>query len=136
MDFNEFLQNFVNKDYDELVFIAKKAISELQPACAAVDKDNDGFFMMTSIVLTAIGADGTLTQKERALLRDVLNVDDETISKYIKLYDAKMVDLVDSFVDNLGSDVKSHAMMLVLSIMCSDEKISKEETALIRKLLA
>ncbi len=136
MDFNEFLQNFVNKDYDELVFIAKKAISELQPACAAVDKDNDGFFMMTSIVLTAIGADGALTQKERSLLRDVLNVNDETISKYIKLYDSKMVDLVDSFVDNLGSDVKSHAMMLVLSIMCSDEKISKEETALIRKLMA
>ena len=84
MEFNEFLQSFVNKEYDELVFIAKKSIVALQPACAAVDKDNDGFFMMTSIVLSAIGADGTLTQKERALLRDVLNVDDETISKYIK----------------------------------------------------
>lgn len=136
MDFNEFLQNFVNKDYDELVYIAKKAIVELQPACAAVDKDNDGFFMMTSIVLTAIGADGTLTQKERALLRDVLSVDDETISKYIKLYDSKMVDLVDSFADSLSTEIKSHVMMLVLSIMCSDEKISKEETALIKKLLA
>lgn len=136
MDFNEFLQNFVNKEYDELVFIAKKAIGELQPACAAVDKDNNGFFMMSSIILSAIGADGTLTAKERALLRDALGVDDDAISNYIKLYDSKMVELVDSFVDNLGSDVKSHAMMLVLSIMCADEKISKEETALIRKLLA
>lgn len=136
MEFNEFLQSFVNKEYDELVFIAKKSIVALQPACAAVDKDNDGFFMMTSIVLSAIGADGTLTQKERALLRDVLNVDDETISKYIKLYDSKMVELVDSFADSLSTDIKSHVMMLVLSIMCSDEKISREETALIKKLLA
>ncbi len=136
MDFNEFLQSFVNKDYDELVFIAKKAIADLQPACVAVDKDNDGFFMMTSIILSAIGADGTLTEKERALLRDVLSVSDEAISKYIKLYDKKMVDLVDSFADSLSTEIKSSVMMLVLSIMCSDEKISREETALIHKLMA
>lgn len=136
MDFNQFLQDFVNKDYDELVYIAKKSIADLHPACAAVDKDNDGFFMITSIILSAIGADGTLTEKERALLRDALNVSDEVISKYIKLYDSKMVDLVDSFADSLSTDIKSSVMMLVLSIMCSDEKISKEETALIRKLMA
>ncbi len=135
MTFNDFLQQFVNREYSELVSIAKTAIGKLHPACVAVDKDNDGFFMMTSIILTAIGADGTLTEKERALLRDVLEISDEAISKYIKLYDKKMVDLVDSFADNLSEDIKSHVMMLVLSIMCSDEKISKEETALIRKLM-
>ncbi len=135
MDFNEFLQAFVNKPYDQLVDIAKNAIGKLHPACAAVDTDNNGFFMLTSIILTAIGADGTLTDKERAFLRDVLGISDETISKYIKLYDKKMVDLVDSFADDLNTEIKSHVMMLVLSIMCVDEKISREETALIRKLL-
>ncbi len=135
MDFNGFLQEFVNKPYDELVFIAKKAIGELHPACAAVDTDNNGFFMLTSIVLAAIGADETLTDKERGFLRDVLSISDEAVTKYIKLYNKSMVDLVDSFADNLNTEIKSHVMMLVLSIMCVDEKISREETALIRKLL-
>ena len=135
MDLNTFLQDFVNREYDELVSIAKTAIGKLYPACAAVDKDNDGFFMMTSIILTAIGADHTLTAKERALLRDVMNIDDDTISRYIKLYNSNMAELVDSFADNLSEEIKSHVMILVLSIMCVDEKISKEETAFIHKLL-
>ena len=47
-----------------------------------------------------------------------------------------MFDLVDKFADNLGNDVKSHVLMLVLSVASSDEKICAEETAFIKKLLA
>ena len=136
MDFNQMLQDFVNKERDELVYIAKRAMNELMPSCKTVDPQNDGYFMLTSIVLTAIGADGTLTEMERSFLREVLQQDDDTISRFIKIYDKGMYDLVDSFVDNLGTEVKSHALMLVMSIASSDEKICKEETAFIKKLLA
>ncbi len=136
MDFNQMLQDFVNKDHAELVFFAKRAMGELLPYCKQVDPDNEGYFMLTSIILTAIGADGTLTQKEREFLREVLEQDDETISRFIKIYNKDMFELVDKFADNLGSDVKSHVLMLVLSVVSSDEKICSEETAFVKKLLA
>ena len=133
--FNELLQHYVNLDYSELVGIAKKAMVDLLPACKAVDKDHNGMMMLTSIMLTAIGADGVLTDLERTFLRDVMDVDDETVSKFIKLYDSRMVSLVDEFADKLNKDVKVNVMTLVLCIASIDEKISREETALLRKLL-
>ncbi len=136
MDFNELLQGFVNKERDELVYIAKRAIGELLPTCKKVDPEHEGYYMMTSIVLTAIGADGTLTQKEREFLREVLEQDDETISQFIKIYNKGMFDLVDNFADKLGADIKAHVLMLVLSVVSCDETISREETAFVKKLLA
>ncbi len=136
MSLNEMLQDFVNKDRDELLFIAKRAMGELLPYCKKVDPDNDGFFMLTAIILTAIGADGNLSALERSFLRDVLEQDDDTISNFIKMYDKRMFETVDKFADALGSEVKAHVLMLVISVASADETICKEETAFIKKILA
>ncbi len=133
--FEELLQHYVNLDYEDLLATAKKAIVELLPVCKEVDKDNNGFMMLTSIMLTAIGADGVLTNLERTFLKDALGVDDDTVSKFIKLYDSRMVELVDQFADKISHEVKVNVLTLVLCIASVDEKISREETAILRKLL-
>ena len=107
----------------------------LLPVCKKVDAENDGFMMISSIVLSAIGADGKLTALERKFLGDVMGLSDENISKYIKMYNSKMAELVDHFADSLSADIKADTAMLVISIAACDEKISHEETAFIRKLL-
>lgn len=132
--FNELMQKYVNEDYDVLVNLAQHAMANLIPACKKVDAENDGFFMISSLILSAIGADGVLTSLERKFMRDVMGLDDEMVSKYIKMYDSRMADLADHFADNMGTDLKADAAMLIVSICACDEKISKEETAFIRKL--
>lgn len=134
--FNELMQKYVNEDYSTLVFMAQKAMSNLIPVCRKVDADNDGFMMVSSLVLSAIGADGTLTALERKFLHDVMGLSDENISKYIKMYNSRMADLADHFADNMSADVKADTAMLIICICACDEKISREETAFIRKLLA
>lgn len=134
--FNELMQKFVNEDYDTLVALAKNALGKVLPACQAVDPDHEGMLMLTSIVLAAIGADGTLTAIERKFLKDILGLDDEQVTKLIGMYSSQMVELVDKFADDISSDVKTDTVMLVSAIAACDEKISREETALIRKLLA
>lgn len=134
--FNELMQKYVNEDYDTLVFMAKKALSNLLPVCKKVDPDNDGFMMVSSLILSAIGADGTLTALERRFLGDIMGLSNDTISKYIKMYNSRMADLVDHFADNMSTDIKADTAMLIISICACDEKISKEETAFIKKLLA
>ncbi|MBQ8894534.1 MAG: TerB family tellurite resistance protein [Clostridia bacterium] len=133
--FNEMMQKYVDADYETLVAIAKDSIVELLPTCKKVDTEHEGMFMLTSIVLSAIGADGVLTAKEKQFLRDVLGLSDEQISTFIKMYSSKMVDLVDKFADDLSQDIKIQTISLVLSVASVDEKISREETAFIRKLL-
>lgn len=132
----ELLQEFVNKDYEELVAIGKIAFGEIYPVCKAIDKENDGFVAMTSIILSAIGADGKLSVLESKWLKDVIGLDDDAIDTMIKLYNSKSEDLTNALYDNAPDELKSHLMMFVLSILSVDEKISREETAFIAKLFA
>ncbi len=135
-DFNQMMQDIVNKDYDELVAFGKIALGKIMPILKAVDTDHDGMFALTSVVLASVGADGTLTALENKWLKDVMGLQDETIDNMIKLYSSKMEDLTDALFDNAPQEFKGDLMMFVLSILAVDEKISKEETAFVKKLFA
>ena len=92
--FNELMQKYVNSDYETLVHLAQQALVNLLPICKKVDTDNDGLFMTTSIILSAIAADGVLTGLEKKMLKDALGQDDATIQKFISMYDSRMVELI------------------------------------------
>lgn len=132
--FNELMQKYVNTDYEVLVDLAKEAVCRLMPYCKAVDPDHDGCYMLSSLILSAIGADGKLTQLESKMLQDVMGLDKDSIQKLIGMYNSQMADLVDHFADNMGDDTKADTIMLITVFASVDEKISKEETAFIRKL--
>ncbi len=133
--FNETLQAYVNLEYEELLVIAQKALINVLPACKVVDEKNDGLLMATSIILSAIAADGVLTSKEKQFLADALGLSDEAIAGMISMFDSSMIELVDKFADNLPANVKADTLTLVIAVAACDEKISREETALIRKIL-
>lgn len=132
--FNELMQKYVNTDYPVLVDLGKEAIRHLMPACKAVDTEYNGYYMLTSMILSAVAADGVLSALERKMLRDIMDIDDSSIQKLISLYDSKMADLVNHFADNMGDELKANTIMLVTVFASADEKISREETAFIRRL--
>ena len=132
--FNELMQKYVNTDYDVLVDLAKEAVRRLMPYCQKVDTQYNGNYMLASLLLTAIGADGKLTQLESKMLQDVMGLDKDDVQKLIGMYDSRMPELANYFADNMSDDTKADAIMLITVFAAVDEKISKEETALIRKL--
>lgn len=134
--FNELMQKYVNTDYPVLLDLAKEAIRRLTPACKQVDPEHNGYYMLASIILSAVGADGVLSALEKKLLMESTGISDEEVTKLLKMYDPKMPDLVNHFCDNMGDDLKADTIMLVTLFAAVDEKISKEETAFIRKLFA
>lgn len=134
--FNELMQKMVNEDYDTLVKFAQASLVRVMPQCKAVDKEHDGMFMAVSLILTAIAADGVLTGLEKRFLADALGMDKDTVQKFIALYDSRMDELVDKFADSLSTEGKADVMMLVTCVAAVDEKISKDETAFIKKLMA
>lgn len=132
--FNELMQEMVNEDYKTLVGLAKSSIADIMPVCKKMDDEHNGIFLLMSIMLTAIGADGKLSNLERDFLIDVLGLNNSQISDFIKLYDSRMVELTDKFVECLDSNEKAAAIMLVTATCAVDETIKREETALIHKL--
>lgn len=131
----DILQKYVNADYDTLVEVAQKALTELLPACREVDPDNDGFLMASGIILSAMAADDVLTSLEKKFVCDVLGIGDETFQKFLDLYNDGLADLVDKFADTLEDDVKTNTLTLVACVAACDEKITLEESAFIRKIL-
>lgn len=134
--FNELMQKYVNTDYQVLVDLAKEAVRRLMPYCQKVDPDHNGNYMLASLILSAIGADGVLTGLESKMLSDVMGLNTEEIKKLISMFDNRMTDLADHFADNMNEDTKADTLMLITVLAAVDEKISKEETAFIKKLMA
>lgn len=132
--FNELMQKYVNTDYDTLVSFAMEAVNRLLPACKKVDPDHNGYYMLTSLILSAIAVDGKLSPLESKMLSEVCNLDNAGIQKMIGMYKSDMVGLANYFADNMGEDAKADAIMLITTFAAIDEKICKEETAFIRRL--
>lgn len=132
--FNELMQKYVNTDYPVLLDLAKEAIRRVMPACKQVDPEHNGYYMLSSMILSAIGRDGVLTQLEKKLLVESADIAEDQISKFLSMYDSRMPELVNHFADNMGEDLKADVIMLVTVFAAVDEKISKEETEFIRML--
>ena len=132
--FSELMQKYVNTDYEVLVDLAKEAVRRLMPYCKAVDPDHNGNYMLTSLLLTAIGADGKLTALENKMLQEVMGLSNEEVQKLIGMYDSRMPELANYFADNMSDDTKADTIMLITLFAAVDETICKEETAIIRKL--
>ena len=134
--FNELMQKYVNTDYPVLLDLAKEAIRRLTPVCKQVDPQHNGYYMLSSIILSAVGQDGVLTALEKKLLMESTGISDAEVSKFLAMYNPQMPELVNHFCDNMGDDIKADAIMLVPVFAAVDEKISKEETEFIKKLFA
>lgn len=132
--FNELMQKYVNTDYPVLLDLAKEAIRRLMPVCKQVDPQHNGYYMLSSIILSAVGRDGSLTALEKKLLVEATGMGEEQVSKFLAMYDPQMPELADHFCDNMGEDTKADTIMLVTVFAAVDEKICKEETEFIRKL--
>lgn len=129
------LQEIVNSDYDMLLGMAKKAVTNLAPAFRKADPDRNGGYITACILLSAMMADGKVSPLERLLLKDLLQLNDEKARAFIQLYKSEMVVWTERFLNRASLDEKADTAMLVACFAAVDETISKEETALIRKLL-
>lgn len=134
--FNELLQSYVNRDYDDLVDLARSAVDDLMPMLQRTQTEVNAGVLVYSAIMAAVAADGKLTPLENKFLRDVLSFTDEEINIMLNNYYSGIADAVDAFFDNATTDIKAAMLVLVTATAAIDEKISREETAYIKRLMA
>ena len=133
---NELMKETEKKTYNELVAQAQAAMAHLMPAFTLADQENNGLSILTTLILSAVAADGILTTQEYDMYRQITGLDDRGANKMLSMYDSKTNELADCFVDNMDENLKTHALMLILSFMAVDKKVSMDEIRLFHKLLA
>lgn len=133
--FDELMQNYVNTDYPTLVKLAQSTVAKLLPVCKQVDQKNEGVVMLIALFLSAVGADGVLTAKEKTFVSEVLGLTEEKVDEIVNLYNGAEEELVDKLADVLTDELKFEVVNLVASIAACDETIKREEAVFIHKII-
>lgn len=127
------LQNFVNKDYDEIKEFAEIALSKLMPPLCKSLGDDDAVATLCIFISSCVAVDGTLTVKEKQLMEEIMGIKPEQAKEFVlKAYD---YDTADKFYDACPSEVQGDLIMLCLSFFAVDERISKEEVGLLKRFM-
>ena len=138
MNLKEILEEFIEKDYDELMDIFR--ISYLSFLETLEKKYHFPTNMVNTyaidLIAASIAADGELAENEITFLKDTFSLKDDQIQKLFergkKPY---VVNGIEHMLMIVFSDVKEYAITLCLSIIAIDEKITREEVAFIERLL-
>ncbi|MBQ6626187.1 MAG: hypothetical protein IIX27_02730 [Ruminococcus sp.] len=135
--FRDLMQKYVNLEYNELLAIGKKALGEAYPVLKNLlpDQKDSAVYVVLTILLGAVGADGTLSAKERQFMKDLLDLDDAAIDNFIKLYTGKEEETVRSIVKLVDGDTKINVITIVTCIVACDETITVDELSFVESLL-
>lgn len=137
--FGDFLQEFVNKSYNELLEIANQAFCLIMEAYDKINPDGEVADFFLPFIATTIASDGQLTKLEHTFLNDVIEGDlgyDEAKSFAQAYYDPEIFEVVDQMIDACGEDLKYSLVIFCVCFAAVDETITREETAYLAKLLA
>lgn len=136
MKINEILQDFVNKDYNELLSIAKRASADILPYCEKWDKTDEGAFLLLNILIASVNADGKISDLECKFIAELTGSTQETVRAVgVEILPELAENFVDLFVDSLELKEKSIAFTLIAAILACDKRIIVEENRFIRRIV-
>lgn len=133
MTLDEMLKQVVNKDYEELVAIAKTAIAHLIPPLTKMVSEDYAYKCILVFVASCVAADGALTGLEKKFLNEVLGIAADDSMQFVKA--GTDYAFSDAFYDSLDRELRGHLTMLCIACFAVDEKISKDEIALLKHFL-
>lgn len=140
--FNELLQDYVNKSYDEILSLAQMSISSLSDEMNAVLGDSETVGKAYLVVTAAcLGVDGRLTTLEYTFLKDLLGLGADTdyndVKSMVESFDLnEAMSFTDNLADSLSTEGKSALLIFCIAFFAVDETISRDEVAFINKLMA
>jgi len=138
MTLNEFLQNFVNEPYENLVSMAEESIARILPIFNEIAEDGQGSKVIVMFIGTSLAVDGKLSELEYKFVCDVLGgkfTYDEVKQLASAHYSDQMFNTIDELVDSCPSDLKAALITFCCCFLSVDQTISREEVAFVQKLL-
>ena len=137
--FNDLLQDFVNKSYEELVSIANGALEVIVEGLNKVSGEANAAELILPVIAPTLAVDGQYTQLEHNFLNAVIDGSltyEEGKNCMQAYYNVEIFELVDQMIDACGQELKNAFVIFCLCFAAVDETITREEGAYIAKLLA
>lgn len=138
--FSKLLQNYVNKDFEQLLLLANEALGIIAVAYKRVKPEGGATAnFILPFIATAVVVDGQYTELEHKFVNSLLesSLTYEEGTACMNTYaGTEVIDLVGQMIDVCGESVKKALVQFCLCFVAVDETISHEESEYIAKLLA
>lgn len=134
MNLDEMLQSMVNKDYDELVAFANTAISRLVTPLARMVGEDYASESLVKFIASCVTADGSLTPLEVKFISEIFGIEESAVYYFVK--EVHDYEFADRFFDSLDENLRKHLLVLCCACFAVDEKINRDEIALLKRFLA
>lgn len=133
--FKEYLQECVNKSYDELLAQGKVLLVQIDKDLSPLLGDHEKVsFFLINLIGAGIACDGAFSEPERRFLSELFVGCDLTES--VERLDRRTYAGLDEVVDAMPTELKSLCLMLVATVISVDERINRPERRFIDRLLA
>lgn len=135
---DELFQEVVNRSFDQLLNDAREAINKVMPYFNKVADDGDGAKFVVPVICTVMAADGKFTELEYKFIKTLIgsNLSYDQFKGIIQQYYSQdWMDTIDNLIDTCDKEIKAALLSLCLYFAAVDERISKEETAFLKKLI-
>lgn len=130
-EYEEMITHFTQLEYAELISLSHQAMELLLPECKAEDPDHGGFFLLASLILTAVMADGKVDDQEHQLMADTLTLGEGGVPQFTQAYSSHMPRLTKEFFLKSDDDTRTRILMLLFAIIAVDREVCQAETDLI-----
>jgi hypothetical protein len=136
--YDQLLQDFVNKSYEELTDFASSLVSPICQGLESISGDQDAIDFFITVIFSTMAVDGCFTELEYRFLNDVFNLNrsyDSLKEQVQSYYDDEWISIANQIVDVVDEDTKTRLITFCLCLAAIDEKISREENAFIQMLI-
>lgn len=137
--FEELMQYYVNRDYEELVDCAKHGLADIYPYLTSTAEEIEGASvskLLIAIIGACLSVDDQLTPLEVSFVKEITGQDADFASEIASYYNNETArDFVDALFDNCPRDKQAAFLTFCLCFLAVDERISHEEAAFVRRML-
>ncbi len=129
------LQEFVNKDYDEILHIAEEMLVRAVDVTKKYTNEDSAIMFVITFLSAALTSDGAFTKKEQQFIADLLGSEDQ-LNAILPKIDDDAYQKLNEIVDIMPVVDKSTLCMLAVCAVAVDETIEKSELGYLLNLLA
>lgn len=139
MNLDEMILTTIDLNYDQKVALGKKCVEEICNGLFAIGFSEEmASGKICDCIRLFVSADRKCSQEEYCLINDIYEFTDMSYDEFFDFSnggaDPRFIAAMDAFIDALDSELKYYICLFGLCLLVSDDKVTREEYALLKRI--
>ena len=139
MTLDEMILTTIDLNYDQKVTLGRKCVQEISDGLFAIGFSEEmASTRICDCIRLFVSADKKCSQEEYCLVKDIYEFTDMSYDEFFDFSNGgtnpRFITAMDAFIDALDPELKHYICLFGLCLLVSDDKVTREEYALLRRI--